>query len=53
METNYFGNSPESHRELARAYVPFQRYSKKFSLSKALRKGTLYQDLSRPYHRRR
>jgi len=37
--------------ELARAYIPFQIYTKSFSPEEALAKGTMFPELYRPYHR--
>lgn len=39
--------------ELARAYVPFQRYSKPLPPEEGLRAGTIFQELIRPYTGRR
>ena len=38
--------------ELARAYIPFQVYTRSFSPEEALVKGTMFPELYRPYHRR-
>lgn len=35
--------------ELARAYVPVQRYSKPLPPEEGLRAGTIFQELIRPY----
>ncbi len=35
--------------ELARAYIPFQMMNQVFSPNEALRKGTLFPELYRPY----
>ncbi len=35
--------------QLARAYVPFQRFTKNYSPQEALKKGTLYPELWMPY----
>ncbi|MEW6724732.1 MAG: spore coat associated protein CotJA [Bacillota bacterium] len=37
--------------ELAQAYVPFQKYQKLYSPEEALRHGTLFKELYRPYPR--
>ncbi|WP_041606154.1 spore coat associated protein CotJA [Halothermothrix orenii] len=34
---------------LSRAYIPFQRYTSRFSLEEALQKGTLFPELYMPY----
>lgn len=39
--------------ELAQAYVPFQNYGPRFEPMEALKKGTLFVDLYRPYKRKR
>lgn len=38
---------------LARAYVPDQPYTRVFPPEEALRQGTLFPDLVRPYEKRR
>ena len=43
--------SSDSESRLAHAYVPFQRYSDKYSLEEALSKGTLFPELWMPYKR--
>ncbi len=50
MEKQYFKPGPI---KLARAYVPVQHYTDKFSLSEALEKGTLFPELWKPYERQR
>lgn len=35
--------------ELARAYIPYQRYTKSFSPMEALEHGTMFPELVRPY----
>lgn len=42
-----------NHLRLARAYIPWQRYTRKYPLAEALRKGTLYPELWFPYQRNR
>jgi len=37
--------------ELAQAYIPFQRYVTSFPPEEALRMGTMFPELVRPYHR--
>lgn len=36
-------------RRLARAYVPFQRYTRRFDPDEGLAKGTIFPDLYSPY----
>lgn len=36
--------------ELARAYVVFQEYDKRYSPAKSLMKGTIFPELYMPYH---
>lgn len=38
--------------ELARAYVPFQQYSRRFDYFEGLSKGTIFPDLYFPYQSR-
>ncbi|MCR1898738.1 spore coat associated protein CotJA [Irregularibacter muris] len=40
---------PYKKPELARAYVPYQCYTKAYPPMEALRKGTLFPELYRPY----
>lgn len=40
---------PTTNYELAQAYIPFQYYTNSFSPKEALRKGTLFPELYRPY----
>lgn len=35
--------------ELARAYIPYQRYTTSFSPMEALKHGTMFPELVRPY----
>ncbi len=52
-----FGGKPDKHYpgipypgvELARAYVPIQRFGEGFPPSRALETGTLFPELYRPY----
>lgn len=46
-EGYYYGKSNE--KILARAYVPFQIMNQVFNPSEALKKGTLFPELYRPY----
>ena len=48
MELKYFRPDTDNVK-LAHAYIPFQRYSSKYSLNEALNKGTLYPALYMPY----
>ena len=48
MNRNY-DNERSCNRELARCYVPIQVMSEVFSSREALRKGTLFPELYRPY----
>ena len=42
-------NQIQSSWELARAYVPFQIMNQVYNQAEALRKGTLFPELYRPY----
>jgi hypothetical protein len=42
-----FGQPPKM--ELARAYVPFQQYTRLFEPLEGLEKGTIFPELFRPY----
>lgn len=42
-------NEPCCPGSLARACVPFQKWNEIYSPSEALKKGTLYPDLYKPY----
>jgi len=53
MEHFYKPNPGSSNMELARAYVPYQQYSKNYSLSEALNKGTFFPELWKPYRKKR
>lgn len=46
------GGPEPSEKELARAYVPFQQYSRRYSSEVALRKGTIFPELYQPYQPR-
>ncbi len=46
-ESYYYSKSNESG--LARAYIPFQIMNQVFTPSEALKKGTLFPELYRPY----
>ncbi|WP_083189685.1 spore coat associated protein CotJA [Orenia metallireducens] len=50
MEREHY---PTPDFELAEAYIPFQNYGRRYNLREALRKGTIFVDLYRPYRRRR
>ncbi|HZK34937.1 MAG TPA: spore coat associated protein CotJA [Bacillota bacterium] len=43
---------PEPDMVLARAYVPMQKYGKIYSPEKALKHGSLFPELVRPYKKR-
>ncbi|MCR4419783.1 MAG: spore coat associated protein CotJA [Clostridia bacterium] len=36
-------------RRLARAYVPFQEYTRRYSPEEGLKKGTIFPELYQPY----
>ncbi|MBC7347162.1 MAG: spore coat associated protein CotJA [Clostridia bacterium] len=40
---------PLAARQLARAYVPFQRYTRRFEPEEGLSKGTIFPELYFPY----
>ncbi|MCL6612321.1 MAG: spore coat associated protein CotJA [Peptococcaceae bacterium] len=46
------GYPPTAGWELARAYVPIQRFGTTYSPAEALEKGTLFPELWRPYQGR-
>jgi hypothetical protein len=41
--------APGPELELARAYIPYQKYTSTYSPREALEKGTLFPELYRPY----
>lgn len=63
MEFGYRAQYPYQHmnmdyssvkggeHELAQAYIPFQRYVTSFPPKEALRMGTMFPELVRPYHK--
>lgn len=48
-EERLMSRKPTTNYELAQAYIPFQYYTNSFSPKEALRKGTLFPELYRPY----
>jgi hypothetical protein len=50
MNMDYFLAKGGEH-ELAQAYIPFQRYVTSFPPKEALRMGTMFPELVRPYHK--
>ena len=50
-------NTPQSPSgcpmNLAEAYIPFQKYTQAFSPMEALKQGTLFPELVRPYVKKR
>lgn len=44
---------PYRNKELARASVPYQYYTDSYPLMEALKKGTLFPELYRPYRKER
>ncbi len=51
MQNCYNKTPPMARRgvELARAYIPYQRYMNSFSPMEALEHGTMFPELVRPY----
>ncbi|MDO7785640.1 spore coat associated protein CotJA [Desulforamulus aquiferis] len=47
--TGYLPGMPIQGLELARVYIPFQRFGPVFDLTRALDLGTLFPELYRPY----
>lgn len=47
--TGFFPGIPSQGLELARVYIPFQRFGPLFDLTRALDFGTLFPELYRPY----
>lgn len=45
----YYEESKIREKELAKAYVPFQYMNQVYSAEEALRNGTLFPELNRPY----
>ncbi len=45
----YYNYQKRCNEELARAYVPFQRMNQIYSPAEALKKGTLFPELYKPY----
>ncbi len=43
------GRKPYTSLELAQAYIPYQYYTDSYTPKEALRKGTLFPELYRPY----
>lgn len=48
-QNNYFEQSSSRDKNLARAYVPFQYMNQVYSPEEALRKGTIFPELYKPY----
>lgn len=44
--------SKETKKEYARAYILLQKYENLYSCKEGFLKGTIFQDLYRPYHER-
>jgi len=40
----------EFNWELARAYIPWQRYTTRWEPEEGLKKGTIFPELYKPYH---
>lgn len=53
MIHEYDGYDKQPHLKLAQAYVPYQKYSTIFSPQEALKQGTLFPELVRPYYKQR
>lgn len=49
MNGNYYDYERRKGDALARAYVPFQIMNQVFDSSEALKKGTLFPELYKPY----
>lgn len=49
MNGDFYYYGKRNEEALARAYVPFQIMNQVFSPSEALKKGTLFPELYRPY----
>jgi len=50
MNMDFYSAKGGEH-ELAQAYIPFQRYVTSFPPKEALRMGTMFPELVRPYHK--
>jgi hypothetical protein len=48
-EERLMGRKPYTSLELAQAYIPYQYYTDSYTPKEALRKGTLFPELYRPY----
>ena len=53
LEHFYRPRPGSGNLELARAYVPYQQYSKNYSPEEALNKGTYFPELWKPYRKGR
>ncbi|MDS1029222.1 spore coat associated protein CotJA [Bacillota bacterium LX-D] len=51
-EDQYSDNDNRQNMQLARAYIPNQKFRKIFSPREALERGTIFSELYDPYHKR-
>lgn len=51
MQPDGYPGMPYPGMELARVYIPIQRFGPVYDLAKALEVGTLFPELYRPYHK--